>query len=85
MSVLLDPPAVALALKRMAGEIVTRDLRSDDRPPYIIGIRRGGEPLAKRIAALFSAGAFSNRATPQFAAAAARPTMIATLPATGAG
>lgn len=50
MSVLLDPPAVALALKRMAGEIVERRRDSSERPPFIIGIRRGGEPLAKRIA-----------------------------------
>jgi pyrimidine operon attenuation protein / uracil phosphoribosyltransferase len=49
MSVLLDPPAVALALKRMAGEIVERRGVSE-RPPFIIGIRRGGDPLAKRIA-----------------------------------
>jgi pyrimidine operon attenuation protein/uracil phosphoribosyltransferase len=53
MSVLLDPPAVALALKRMAGEIVERGSVAGggaSRPPFIIGIRRGGEPLAKRIA-----------------------------------
>ena len=51
MSVLLDPPAVTLALKRMAGEIVQRPNALGLRPPFIVGIRRGGEPLAKRIAA----------------------------------
>jgi len=51
MSVLLDPPAVALALQRIASEIALRGDRKPTDVPFIIGIRRGGEPLAKRIAA----------------------------------
>ncbi|MDI3288527.1 bifunctional pyr operon transcriptional regulator/uracil phosphoribosyltransferase PyrR [Polyangium sp. 15x6] len=47
--VLLDPVAVARGLRRVAGEIAehggVRDLA-------LVGIRRGGEPLAERLAAL---------------------------------
>ncbi len=58
MSVLLDPSLVALSLRRMAAEIVERGQRSagpaDAAPPVIVGIRRGGEPLARRIASFAS-------------------------------
>ncbi len=51
--VLLEPAAVALSLRRMAGEILERGrlLRPPaSELPVIVGIRRGGDPLAKRIA-----------------------------------
>lgn len=54
--VLLDPSAVALSLTRMAAEIVERGRRlgsggQGGAPALVlIGIRRGGDPLAKRIA-----------------------------------
>ena len=51
---LLDPSAVALSLTRMAAEIVERGRRlggGGAAPPLVlVGIRRGGDPLAKRIA-----------------------------------
>ncbi|HTJ85461.1 MAG TPA: bifunctional pyr operon transcriptional regulator/uracil phosphoribosyltransferase PyrR [Polyangiaceae bacterium] len=53
--VLLDPQAIALSLRRMAAEIVERgrrDRESAGEQPVIVGIRRGGDTLAKRLAAL---------------------------------
>jgi pyrimidine operon attenuation protein/uracil phosphoribosyltransferase len=47
--VLLDPQAVARGLRRVAGEIAERGHGVKDL--VLIGIRRGGEPLAHRLAA----------------------------------
>lgn len=55
--VLLDPDAITLSLRRIANEVVERGHRAHrGRPaapgsPLLIAIRRGGEPLATRIAA----------------------------------
>jgi len=52
--VLLDPQAIALSLRRMAAEIAERGRRAPSSRgdvPIIVGIRRGGDPLAKRLAA----------------------------------
>ncbi len=48
--VLLDPSAVAISLTRIAAEIVERGRRLPGGL-VLVGIRRGGDPLAKRIAA----------------------------------
>jgi pyrimidine operon attenuation protein/uracil phosphoribosyltransferase len=50
MEALLDPAAVARGLRRVAGEIAERGRGVKDLA--LIGIRRGGEPLARRLAAL---------------------------------
>jgi pyrimidine operon attenuation protein / uracil phosphoribosyltransferase len=47
--VLLDPIAIARGLRRVAGEIAER---GGVRDLALIGIRRGGEPLADRLATL---------------------------------
>jgi pyrimidine operon attenuation protein/uracil phosphoribosyltransferase len=47
--VLLDPKAIAEALRRMAGEIATRDA-SNPAPLALIAIRRGGELPARVMA-----------------------------------
>lgn len=47
--VVLDEKAIAKALEIMADSIVAR---SGDGPWAVVGIRRGGEPLARRLAAL---------------------------------
>lgn len=58
--VLLDPDAISLSLRRIANEVVERGRRAHrGRPastlaPLLIAIRRGGEPLATRIAAFAS-------------------------------
>jgi len=49
--VLLDPVAIARGLRRVAGEIAEH---GDVRDLALVGIRRGGEPLAGRLAALLS-------------------------------
>lgn len=48
--VLLDPSAVAISLTRIAAEIVERGRRAPGGL-VLVGIRRGGDPLAKRVAA----------------------------------
>lgn len=48
--VLLDPTAVARGLRRVAGEIAERGQGVKD--VCLVGIRRGGEPIATRLAAL---------------------------------
>lgn len=48
--VLLDPNAIARGLRRIAGEISERGRGVSDLA--LVGIRRGGEPLAARLAAL---------------------------------
>jgi pyrimidine operon attenuation protein/uracil phosphoribosyltransferase len=49
--VLLDPSAVAISLRRIAAEIVERGRRGGHADlPLLVGIRRGGDPLARRIA-----------------------------------
>ncbi|NUP11987.1 MAG: bifunctional pyr operon transcriptional regulator/uracil phosphoribosyltransferase PyrR [Polyangiaceae bacterium] len=56
--VLLDPPAIALCLRRIATEIIERgNVRAlvdgtARQPPILVAVRRGGEALAKRIGAL---------------------------------
>lgn len=51
--VLLDPTAIGLALRRMAAEILERSrARKDAAFPVLVGIRRGGDPLARRLATL---------------------------------
>ncbi|WP_437683196.1 bifunctional pyr operon transcriptional regulator/uracil phosphoribosyltransferase PyrR [Sorangium sp. So ce131] len=50
MEALLDPAAVRRGLRRIALQIAERDRGVEDLA--LIGIRRGGEPLAKRLAAL---------------------------------
>jgi pyrimidine operon attenuation protein/uracil phosphoribosyltransferase len=50
MEALLDPAAIARGLRRVAGEIAERGRGVHDLA--LIGIRRGGEPLAQRLAAL---------------------------------
>jgi len=47
---LLDPKSIGLSLRRIAGEIIERGSGVDDLA--LIGIRRGGEPFAKRLAQL---------------------------------
>jgi pyrimidine operon attenuation protein/uracil phosphoribosyltransferase len=47
--VLLDPSAVAISLTRIAAEIVERGRRLSGAL-VLVGIRRGGDPLARRIA-----------------------------------
>lgn len=49
--VLLDPTAIDLALQRMAAEIVERGRSSSGviDAPVLVGIRRGGEPFARRL------------------------------------
>jgi len=47
---LLDPPAIARGLRRVAVEIAERGRGVKDLA--LIGIRRGGDPLAKRLADL---------------------------------
>jgi pyrimidine operon attenuation protein / uracil phosphoribosyltransferase len=47
--VLLDPKAIGNSLRRIAGEIVERHGTED---LALVGIRRGGEPFAQRLAAL---------------------------------
>lgn len=49
-TVLLDPAAALRGLRRVAGEIAERGRGLDDLA--IVGIRRGGEPIARRLAAL---------------------------------
>jgi pyrimidine operon attenuation protein/uracil phosphoribosyltransferase len=48
--VLLDPDAIARGLRRVAGELAERGRGVRDLA--LVGIRRGGEPLAARLAAL---------------------------------
>jgi pyrimidine operon attenuation protein/uracil phosphoribosyltransferase len=60
--VLLDPTAIGLSLRRIAAEIVERGragaqrAKKSDRAvhttPVLVAIRRGGDPFAKRIAAI---------------------------------
>ena len=50
MEVLLDPSAVDRGLRRVAGEIAERGRGVKDLA--LVGIRRGGEPLAQRLATL---------------------------------
>jgi pyrimidine operon attenuation protein/uracil phosphoribosyltransferase len=52
--VLLDPSAVAISLTRIAAEIVERG-RKMPGALVLVGIRRGGDPLARRIAAQIGA------------------------------
>lgn len=62
--VLLDPTAIGLSLRRIAAEIVERGRadakrsgrprKADDTLPVLVAIRRGGDPFAKRIAALMA-------------------------------
>jgi pyrimidine operon attenuation protein / uracil phosphoribosyltransferase len=47
--VLLDPIAIGRGLRRVAGEIAERGGPSD---LALVGIRRGGEPIAERLASL---------------------------------
>ena len=47
---LLDPIAIGRGLRRVAGEIAERGRGVHDLA--LIGIRRGGEPIARRLAAL---------------------------------
>ncbi len=47
---LVDAQAVAAGLTRMAAEIVARELPGEQLA--LVGIRRGGEPIAERLAAL---------------------------------
>lgn len=50
----LDPTAIALGLRQIAAAVALRD-RTDDL--VLIGIRRGGEPLAMRLATLLAEAA----------------------------
>ncbi|HSO00193.1 MAG TPA: bifunctional pyr operon transcriptional regulator/uracil phosphoribosyltransferase PyrR [Candidatus Nanopelagicales bacterium] len=50
MEALLDPAAIARGLRRVAGEIAERGRGITDLA--LIGIRRGGEPLAQRLSEL---------------------------------
>ena len=50
--VVMDKCAVAAVLQRMAGEIVAR--HSDDVSLALVGVRRGGIPLAARLHALLT-------------------------------
>lgn len=47
---LMDPQTVASGLERIAGNIIERDADTDDLA--LVGIRRGGEPIAQRLATL---------------------------------
>ncbi len=54
--VLLDPAGVAMSLRRIAAEIALAGRRRAltgraTEPPVLVGVRRGGVPLAERIAA----------------------------------
>ncbi|MDB4932506.1 MAG: upp [Myxococcaceae bacterium] len=51
--VVMDEAAVAAALRRMAGEIAAR--HGDGVPLALVGVRRGGIPLAARLHALLDA------------------------------
>lgn len=48
MRVLLDPEGVSRGLRRVAGQIVERQRGAEGL--VLIGVRRGGEPLAREIA-----------------------------------
>jgi pyrimidine operon attenuation protein/uracil phosphoribosyltransferase len=48
---LVEPEKVALGLERVATEIIERDPRSD---VCLVGIRRGGEPIARELARLLA-------------------------------
>ncbi|MBK7581797.1 MAG: bifunctional pyr operon transcriptional regulator/uracil phosphoribosyltransferase PyrR [Myxococcales bacterium] len=48
MRVLLDPDAVSRGMRRVAGEIVERQRGAEGL--VLIGVRRGGEPLAQELA-----------------------------------
>jgi pyrimidine operon attenuation protein/uracil phosphoribosyltransferase len=48
MRVLLDPDSVTRGLRRVAGEIIERHRGTDGL--VLVGVRRGGVPVAKRIA-----------------------------------
>src|SRR5678816_987423 len=50
--VLLDPSSIGRGLRRLAGEIAERARGTGDL--VLIGIRRGGEPIAQRLAALLA-------------------------------
>ncbi len=61
--VLLDPTAIGLSLRRIAAEIVERGRagaqrarkgRTEDALPVLVAIRRGGDPFAKRLAAILA-------------------------------
>lgn len=52
-TLLIEPAKVAEGLDRIAVEILERDGKTDDLA--LVGIRRGGEPLAKELARLLSA------------------------------
>lgn len=47
---LLDPKSIGLSLRRIAGEIIERGSGVSDLA--LVGIRRGGEPFAERLAKL---------------------------------
>lgn len=51
--VLLDPKAIGNSLRRIAGEIVERGPTTPEGFA-LVGIRRGGEPFARRLAALIA-------------------------------
>ncbi len=51
--VLLDPSAVTISLTRMAAEIVERGRRLPGAL-VLVGIRRGGDPLARRLVSLIT-------------------------------
>jgi pyrimidine operon attenuation protein/uracil phosphoribosyltransferase len=49
--ILLDAPGIAAALKQMVAEIARQP---KDGPWAVVGIRRGGEPIAQRLAELLA-------------------------------
>jgi pyrimidine operon attenuation protein/uracil phosphoribosyltransferase len=49
---LLDPPAALRGLRKVATEIADADRSRSARDLALIGIRRGGEPIVRRLAAL---------------------------------
>ncbi len=51
--VVMDAPAIGEALERMAGDIAAR--HPDNAPVALVGVRRGGIPLAIRLQALLKA------------------------------
>jgi pyrimidine operon attenuation protein / uracil phosphoribosyltransferase len=62
--VLLDPNGVGVCLARISAEIAER-ARDDEGPLVLIAIRRGGDPLATRIArAIDAIGATSGHSVP---------------------